>query len=84
MMEVPQFRGVIYFDNVYMVQGAGGQPFSDRGDSGSLVVHTDSAGVTHAVGLLFAGTGDQQLTFILPIDKVLQHFIVTLVGGHHT
>lgn len=84
MMEVPQFRGVIYFDNVFIVQGGGGQPFSDRGDSGSLVVHEDVSGQRHAVGLLFAGTSDQQLTFILPIDKILEHFNVTLVGGHHT
>lgn len=82
-MEVPQFRGIIYFDNVYMIQGSGGQPFSDRGDSGSLVVHQDANGETHAVGLLFAGTGDQQLTFILPIDKILEYFNVTLMGGHH-
>lgn len=83
MMEVPQFKGIIYFDNVYIVQGNGGQPFSDRGDSGSLVVHTDASGAMHAVGLLFAGSNDQQLTFILPIDKVLDHFKVTLLGGHN-
>ncbi|WP_308813965.1 hypothetical protein [Sphingomonas sp. GV3] len=83
MMDVPQFKGVIYFDDVFLVQGASGQPFSDRGDSGSLVVHTDAAGTTHAVGLLFAGSADGSLTFILPIDKVLAHFGVTLVGGHN-
>ncbi len=83
LMETPQFRGIIFFDNAYLVQGAGGFPFSDRGDSGSLVTHKDAAGNVHAVGLLFAGSGDQQLTFILPIDKVLTHFGVTLVTGHN-
>ncbi|WP_428968813.1 hypothetical protein ACQR50_14230 [Sphingomonas sp. Xoc002] len=82
-METPLFRGIIYFDNVFAIQGALGQPFSDRGDSGSLIVHEDGAGERSAVGLLFAGSGDQQLTFMLPIDKVLSHFKVTLVGGHN-
>jgi len=82
-MEVSQFRGTIYFDNIYIIQGAGGQPFSDRGDSGSLIVNTDAAGQKHATGLLFAGSGDQSLTFMIPIDKVLGHFNVTLVGGHN-
>ena len=80
-MEFALFRGVIYFDNVYIIQGAAGQLFSGRGHSGSLIVHTDPAGDTHATGLLFAGSSDQSLTFMIPIDKVLAYFNLTLVGG---
>ena len=51
-------------------------PFSDSGDSGSLIV---AQGSNQPVGLLFAG-GDG-LTIANPIDAVLQRFNVTIDGA---
>jgi len=63
--------GNVRFDNQIEIEGAEEGPFSQGGDSGSLIV--DAAG--HAVALLFAG-GDEGgsngkgLTFANPIDAV--------------
>lgn len=62
-----------WFEDQLAVVGAGG-PFSQPGDSGSLVVDA----VTRApVGLLFAGGRDQ--TFVNPIDSVLARFASTVI-----
>ena len=55
--------------------GIGAAPFSRGGDSGSLIV---DAVTLEPVALLFAG-GDS-LTFANPIDLVLQHYGITIVG----
>jgi len=47
-------QGNLSFDNQIEIEGDGNRPFSDGGDSGSLIVDDD----VRAVGLLFAG-GDQ-------------------------
>lgn len=65
--------GNLRFDNQIEVEAAGRDPFSDGGDSGSLVVGPDGV----AVGLLFAGTesgGYRELgvTYLNPIDIVLK------------
>jgi hypothetical protein len=78
--EGDRFRSSVYFSNVWLVHGDGGDPFSQPGDSGSLVVTEDG---TAAVGLLFAGTGGEA-SFILPIETVLNSLGVTLVSGHGT
>lgn len=71
--------GVIRFDNQIEIESAGAGPFSDDGDSGSLIVGAD----LRAVGLLFAG-GDQGgangqgLTYANPIDAVLKALDVEL------
>ncbi|MCW5772023.1 MAG: hypothetical protein KIT16_10345 [Rhodospirillaceae bacterium] len=65
-------QGNFSFDNQIEIEGTGDLPFSDGGDSGSLVVDDG----LHAVGLLFAG-GDQGggngrgLTYANPIETVL-------------
>ncbi|MBI2425188.1 MAG: hypothetical protein HYV27_20345 [Candidatus Hydrogenedentes bacterium] len=72
--------GVIGFDNQIEIEGSGDGPFSDGGDSGSLIVDEDGL----AVGLLFAG-GDQGgangqgLTYANPIHAVLRALKVELV-----
>lgn len=64
--------GVARFDNQIEIEGTGNRPFSDAGDSGSLIV---DAGL-NAIGLLFAG-GDEGgsngkgLTYANPIAAVL-------------
>ena len=53
---------------------AGGPRFSDRGDSGSVVMN----GGRQVVGLLFAGARDGSLTFANPVASVLSELEVTL------
>ncbi len=65
-------RGNLRFDNQIEIEGTGSRPFSDGGDSGSLIVDTGM----RAVALLFAGgeTGGSNglgLTFGSPIGSVL-------------
>lgn len=72
--------GNISFDNQIEIEGAEEGPFSQGGDSGSLIV--DAAG--HAAALLFAG-GDEGgsngkgLTFANPIDAVFAALGVDLL-----
>lgn len=64
---------VAYFEDQIAIMGQSG-PFSDAGDSGSLVL--DNPG-SHAVGLLFAGDGSYALTN--RIQSVLNRFGATIV-----
>ena len=64
--------GVAYFEDQIVVAAESG-PFSERGDSGSLIL--DSPG-THPVGLLFAG--DDSQTIANPIQSVLNRFGATV------
>ena len=72
--------GELSFDNQIEIESTGSGPFSRGGDSGSLVYREDGV----ALGLLFAGSesgGDNGtgLTYINPIDAVLDALGVTLV-----
>ncbi|MEZ0447717.1 hypothetical protein [Cellulomonas sp. ICMP 17802] len=72
--------GELSFDNQIEVESTGSGPFSRGGDSGSLVYREDGV----ALGLLFAGSesGGENgtgLTYINPIDAVLDALGVTLV-----
>jgi len=74
--------GNLQFDNQIEVEGAGADPFSRGGDSGSLVVNNEGM----AIGLLFAGsnTGGVNgfgLTYVNPISDVLNSLNVDLVTG---
>ena len=64
--------GVAYFEDQIVVAGDAG-PFSERGDSGSLILDCPGA---HPVGLLFAG--DDSQTIINPIQSVLNRFGATV------
>jgi len=77
--ESERFRSMVYFQNAWAVQTLTGEPFSLQGDSGSLVVTEDG---WRAVGLIFAGTGGGDVSFIIPIDAVLANLGATLIGGH--
>lgn len=81
---VPEFntRAIFYFQDAWIVEGVGG-PFSDIGDSGSLVTQPGAGGARVAVGLVFACSKDKRLTFVTPLDRVLDMFQVTLVAGHN-
>jgi hypothetical protein len=70
------FRSTVHFANIWAIAPQPGDTFSQGGDSGSLVVTDDGSS---AVGLLFAG--GEQVSFIMPIDRVLSEFNATLVSG---
>jgi hypothetical protein len=72
--------GELRFDGQVEVESAGEGPFSQGGDSGSLIVN----GATEAIALLFAGsdTGGSNglgLTYANPFDEVLKQLKVDLV-----
>lgn len=71
---------ISYFSPVFVIQG-GADPFSQPGDSGSLVV-ANIAGVQHAVGLVFAGDSQGQ-SYVLPLAPILTMLNVSLVSGHN-
>lgn len=73
--------GNLRFDDQIEIEGSGKQPFSDGGDSGSLIVDADM----RAVGLLFAGgdsggTNGLGLTYANPIHRVLEDLRCTLLS----
>ncbi len=68
--------GVARFARQFRVRGTVQPPFSDRGDSGSLV--TTQAG-NRPVGLLFAGNAQSNTTFCNPIGTVLSSLNVQIV-----
>jgi hypothetical protein len=69
-------------DRVFTVKGDNDAFFSSGGDSGSLVVSTDEAGVKHAVGVVFAGNERNKLSFVLPIAIILEQLGLSLVTAH--
>jgi hypothetical protein len=78
-----RFAGVDYdnagvrvvFDHQIEVWGTNGRPFSEGGDSGSLVLDEHN----NAVGLLFAGSARGGYTLMHPIGTVLDAFGVDLL-----
>lgn len=68
--------GILYVKNIWAVRGDGEEAFSTGGDSGSLVVTENHS---HAVGLVFAG--NDKISYVLPIQAVLDAFDVQLVSG---
>jgi hypothetical protein len=72
--------GNLRFDNQIEIEGDGHDPFSEGGDSGSLIVDADRK----AVALLFAGgdlggSNGKGLTYANPIDAVLRSLKVELL-----
>jgi hypothetical protein len=68
-------RRFMPFDDQIEIQSLDDAPFSQVGDSGSLVVDSETMG---AVGLLFAGNDATGVTFASPIDRVLDELGATL------
>lgn len=67
----------VTFKNQIVVQTTGGS-FSAGGDSGSLIVDSNTAAAT---GLLFAGSTDNSMTFANPISDVLDGIGGAVIGG---
>ncbi|NWG04602.1 MAG: fibronectin type III domain-containing protein [Syntrophaceae bacterium] len=70
------FSQLAWFDDQIGIIGNDDNPFSQGGDSGSLIVSEDG---NHPVGLLFAGSATK--TFANRIDLVLNRFGVTVDDG---
>lgn len=73
--------GNLRFDGQIEIQGVGDHPFSDGGDSGSLIVDSDM----QAIALLFAGSdtggaNGQGLTYATPIRSVLEELQADLLS----
>jgi hypothetical protein len=73
-----RFQSIVYFTDVWAVLGEGGNTFSEPGDSGSLVVTLDGS---KAVGIVFAGGNN--VSYIIPLQKILSHFSITLLSEHN-
>ena len=66
-------HGPRWFRRSITIKGVNGTQFSDRGDSGSTIVHTNG----EVLGVLYAGNGQQ--TYACPLDLVFNAFTCTLV-----
>lgn len=75
-------NATVYFNDLVMAIGENGAPFSQPGDSGSLVVGQDDKGESVAVGLVIAGTSTGY-SLILPIGPILKTLNMTLVNQHN-
>lgn len=76
-------KKVVYFDDVWLIQGENNKPFSEPGDSGSLVIGIDSNGQKVALGLIFAGNPHYGHSYMLPLNPILTKLGVELVHGHN-
>ncbi|MFM6474455.1 MAG: SUMF1/EgtB/PvdO family nonheme iron enzyme [Dolichospermum sp.] len=68
------------FENMIEIEGEGEQPFSQSGDSGSLVFDKDG----YAIGIIIAGSNqggknNQGLTYAMPIETILNALDLELV-----
>jgi len=79
--ESDRFRSMVYFQNAWVIRSLDGGPFSAGGDSGSLVVTQNG---DKAVGLIFAGTTNGSVSYMIPIRSVLDHLGASLIRGHNT
>jgi hypothetical protein len=79
--ESVDFRGLVYFEPVFVVRGAAG-PFAMTGDSGALVTSSQGRERT-AVGLVFSGRGAEE-SYILPIKPIISELGMNLISGHGT
>ena len=70
---IPYRKGRAWFENQIGIEGIGNAPFSQRGDSGSLIVDATSK---LAVGLLFAKANG--ITLANPIAPILEEFSVSI------
>lgn len=68
-------HGRAWFEDQISILGVGSAPFSQGGDSGSLIVDAVSL---EPVALLFAG--GTTLTYASPIERVLGRFNATVIG----
>jgi hypothetical protein len=81
ILDIINGRKVVFFQSLFAIRGEFA-PFSLPGDSGSLITFVDDKDQRHSVGIVVAGNSDG-LTLALSLDRVLNHFGVSLVNGHN-
>lgn len=67
-------HGPCWFENSFTIEGTNGATFSEKGDSGSVIVRKDDGKI---IGILYAGNGWQ--TYACPINAALKTLKCTLV-----
>lgn len=72
--------GTAQFIKQIIITGDNNSPFSQAGDSGSLVVVSTGADARKAVGLIFAGSGN--VSAANPIGPILSRFGVNIAGDN--
>jgi hypothetical protein len=82
LMNDKDFKSPIHFDDTVIVHDDGNGPFAKPGDSGSLVVWKKD-GEYEAVGIVFCVSTLDPTTYLLPMEEVVKHFQVGLVGNHN-
>ncbi len=76
-LRIPFGSGVALFAEQVAMKGVGGQvPFSEPGDSGSVILDEETQ---NACGLLFAGSSVADVTYANVLQNVLDHFHGELV-----
>jgi hypothetical protein len=86
-MALHGFAGAVSFEPMFSIIGQT-TVFSENGDSGSLIITTDSSGQRKAVGIVVGGGHEPQApgqyrTLALAIEPILAALQVTLVSGHN-
>lgn len=78
----PRFRTDVHYLDMIVVEGGLDGAFALPGDSGSLVV-ADVRGERKALGIVFAISPDESLTYVMPMEVVLDRLGITLEGNHN-
>jgi hypothetical protein len=74
----------VFYEPVFVVEANAPGVFSLAGDSGALVNTLNAQNQRVAVGLVVSGEASKpQISFVLPLQPILQGFGVTIVSGHH-
>lgn len=66
--KVHGWEELYWFDGLFCVSGQGGEPFTQHGDGGALVVTEDGT----ALGLIIAG--NEHITFACLLASILDEF----------
>lgn len=74
-------KKIVYFTDLFAIENQNTH-FAQNGDSGAIIVTTDSNKEKRAVGIVVATDGNQ-LTLALSLDVILNYFEVELVSGHN-
>ena len=82
LMNDPAFKSPVHFNDVLMIRDPVTNTFARPGDSGSLVVW-EKNGQYEAVGIIFCVNFNDRMTYLLPMEEVLNRLQVGLVGQHN-
>jgi hypothetical protein len=81
-MSDKDFKSPVHFDNTLIVRDDHTGQFARTGDSGSLVVWRKN-GEYEAVGILFCVYIPESTSYLMPMEEVVKHLQVSLIGNHN-